>query len=1093
MPFWEKAEIDPHDPANIAYHKPVRSNMPGGDVQRITDGGAQACWSAELFPACVDIDLLAVHRLEKIVIVQPENKIFYYTIYASTDGVRYDRILQKRNDRPAAAAGETFVLETPVNCRILRISLEYTQGYADPDENCRAYLSGVRAYGTPLCQGAGAIRTGSMEEILGVLDYRDTGYAAAVTEQETIENVYGIIDRTIGKAYRSRFVLELEKTPEDTRKNWFEISDTQDGKIRIRGDIGLSVACGLNHYYQYFLNVQVSEQTIQGKVPKAAVPVGKPVFRQTDCPVRYAFNYCAAAYTFAFFDRQQWQRELDWLALNGVNVVLDVAGQEAVWIRFLMNCGYTFDAAKNVLTGPAYAPWQCMMNMERFGGPLPDGYIKDRLEFARSAQRWRTSLGMSTVLQGYGGMVPSDFREYRHDAEILDMGSWAALPRPPMIAPSDPAYARYAALFYKAQEFVYGTENHYYAADPFHEAYTIPQGLDDSVIAQNFLTSLLRYDPRAVWVVQAWLKNPTEKLLEGMRGQRREHVLIVDLIKYPIESGCNYERIRLGMPEFGKTSWAWCLLGNFGGNPSMHGQLKLMTEKIMDARKECSCMAGLGVISEAQYDNPVVYDLIYTLAWADPDTFDLDRWLDGYLCRRYGKGSKKARKAWEILKNANYNYGVPCTTELFGLRLHVPGDVRRQNILYGADNLEKALRLLLEEFDSLKESPGYRYDLTELAVQQVSNYSVLQYNRVLDARESGDAVRFAHEKKAFLHCFDVMNRVLATQKELLGGEWIGRAQDFGARYDDFSEDLFSLNAKALITTWASRKTHMRNLKDYGYRYYEGIFQDLNTRIWSGFLEDVQKQLETGTPVPDFGKEECFELYWHWILAQQHYIRTADDSPQAVLTAVTQVLGDCAVGKILAPEIGDLAAYALCYPADGSSPKKELSRSGRISVQGSGRGIILDLIGVFQLSVLEVETKAEDDCFEISVSEDGKDWFAVSAYIRQPQLKKYAAHDRTARYIRVSAKSAKPAEISAIRAYGGRDARMSEQWLGELVRFAQSREPLYSNEEDSVRLASAVSAAKELHTSPESVGAAYWKLYDVLCSLQKKAKTADCQP
>ena len=40
-----------------------------------------------------------------------------------------------------------------------------------------------------------------------------------------------------------------------------------------------------------------------------------------------------------FWGETEWQNELDWLALNGVNAVLDITGQEEVWRRFLSEFG----------------------------------------------------------------------------------------------------------------------------------------------------------------------------------------------------------------------------------------------------------------------------------------------------------------------------------------------------------------------------------------------------------------------------------------------------------------------------------------------------------------------------------------------------------------------------------------------------------------------------------------------------------------------------------------------------------------------------------------------------------------------------------
>ena len=720
-----------------------------------------------------------------------------------------------------------------------------------------------------------------MEEILDVTSYAESKYAATITKEETIENVYGIIDRTIGEEYRNWFSFEL--VDDNSENDWYEISD-QDDKIHIKGNEGLSLTTGLNYYFKNYLNVHISEQTMQVNMPDELVKVNEIIKKETPYQVRYAYNYCTLSYTFAFFGEEQWQRENDWLALNGVNVVLDLAGQEATWIKFLMNFGYSFDDAKDWLSGPAYYAWQFMDNMETFGGPVPDGYVKDRLELARSSQRWKKSLGMQTILQGYAGMVPTNFNEYQPDVTVIKQGNWNGFSRPDMIATDSKEYDLYAQLFYQAQEFVYGATSDYYAVDPFHEGGIRPAGLSDATIAAEVLESMLDYDQDAIWVVQGWQSNPTNDLLKGMGDNREDHVLIVDLIKYPISDWTKYDRTsygstKLDAKEFNGTSWAWGLLANFGGNPSMHGQMQVMVDDIMEAQKTSSHMVGLGIISEAQYDNPVMYDLIFDLAWADDD-FDLDDWLDRYIERRYGGTSQNAQMAWQIMKDANYDHGVRYTNELFGMKSKAPQDYKEQNIPYGADQLESALRLLIRDFDKFKDSECYLYDLSEIMRQQVSNYAVLKYNDVLAAKSANDLEAFKKYKEEFLKAFEILNEVEATQKEQLGGEWIGKAQDIAANYDDFAMDSFTMNAKALITSWGSRAGH-RSLKDYGWRNYEGIFKDLYTNIWSDYLNRVEANMENGTPLNNIDKNGYFDLYWKWNMSDQEYTRDAKDSPEEI--------------------------------------------------------------------------------------------------------------------------------------------------------------------------------------------------------------------
>ena len=44
-------------------------------------------------------------------------------------------------------------------------------------------------------------------------------------------------------------------------------------------------------------------------------------------------NVCTHGYTFAFWKWQQWERHIDWMALNGINLPLAFVGQEAIWLK----------------------------------------------------------------------------------------------------------------------------------------------------------------------------------------------------------------------------------------------------------------------------------------------------------------------------------------------------------------------------------------------------------------------------------------------------------------------------------------------------------------------------------------------------------------------------------------------------------------------------------------------------------------------------------------------------------------------------------------------------------------------------------------
>lgn len=1081
---------DPSDPANIAYQKPTRTNLSKTQSKNVTDGNLNTYWQAQFYPSYVDIDLMDTYDLTGMKIFTPTGKKVNYTIYGSNDGTTYDRLYQKRDLSPMDESGDAIHFDTTQSYRIVRVYMEYTQ-----DENS-AFLSEVRVYGTPTQTNTDALKEGTLEEILNVTSFEDSAYAGAISAQETIDNVYGIIERTIGAQYKDWFSFELVNDNDD--QDWYEISDA-NGKIHIKGNEGLSLTTGLNYYYKNYLNVHISEQTKQVSMPQSIVKVNKTIRKETPYQVRYAFNYCTLSYTFAFFGQEEWQRENDWLALNGVNVVLDLAGQEATWIKFLMNFGYSYDDAKDWLSGPAYYAWQFMDNMEVFGGPVPDGYVKDRLELARSTQRWKRSLGMQTVLQGYAGMVPTNFNEYQKDVQTIAQGAWNGFTRPSMIATDSATYDEYARLFYQAQEFVYGATSDYYAVDPFHEGGKRPAGLSDATISNEVLNSMLEYDKDAVWIVQGWQSNPTNDLLKGMGDRRIDHVLVIDLIKYPIASWTKYNKTKydsttLDAKEFNGTSWAWGLLANFGGNPSMHGQMEVMVNDILQAQKTSEHMVGLGIISEAQYDNPVMYDLIFDLAWAD-ENFNLDTWLQGYINRRYGGTSENARMAWNIMKNANYDHGVRFTNELFGMKSKTPQDYGKQSIPYGAENLESALRLLLEDFDKFKDSECYLYDITEIMRQHVSNYSVLKYNEVLDARTGDRVDEFKQLKDEFLNAFDVLNEVASTQQEQLGGEWIGKATDRASAYDDFATDSFEMGAKALITSWGSRSSH-GGLKDYGWRNYEGIFQDLNTSIWSEYLNRVATNLENGASISagNKSKNDYFHVYWQWNLSKQNYTRTAKDSAAEIKSIADRVLDECAISGELDQNIGNIAmpGFAHASPAnDNINAVNDGDADTVVAIKGDQAEVVIDLIGEFQLSKLNIASTTESCGYRVFISNDNSTWTKVGEKKSGNEEEtgiNYPLDFPIARYVKVVADCTdKELQLKEIRAYGERILPTLDQ-LNILIDYAETLQTDNASQDKLKLFETALKDAKTSYgndANPDEAGTVYWALYDAIVALDLK--------
>lgn len=358
---------------------------------KIIDRNPFTKWSGAQLPTYIDIRFKKWVQIEKIDLTFSRNSFCLFDVFYSEDDANYS-LIYSQNSESIKKDGK-YQLDLNFSCTSIRLLIKYNS------RSPKAQVKDIHFFGKDIDK--------KFEPVTAdfVCDFEKSEYNRTVTVEDTIEELYAIVERTVGKKYVKWFTFEIE----DADEEYYELSDC-DEKIKIRANNGVNAAVGLNYYYKYFCFVNISQVGNRVKMPENTPKIGGKLYFKTPFKVRYSYNYCTLSYTMAFWKEQQWQRELDWLALEGVNVVLDITAQEEVWRRFLMKIGYSLDEAKAFITGPAYYAWFNMANIFGVGGPVPNEFFKDRTNLARKNHLFMQKMGMKPVLQGYMGMVPTDIK-----------------------------------------------------------------------------------------------------------------------------------------------------------------------------------------------------------------------------------------------------------------------------------------------------------------------------------------------------------------------------------------------------------------------------------------------------------------------------------------------------------------------------------------------------------------------------------------------------------------------------------------------------------------------------------------------------------
>lgn len=656
--------------------------------------------------------------------------------------------------------------------------------------------------------------------------------------------IQGLLER-IDKGASRKFVIEQVKSPTD----FFEL-DQKGDKVVIRGNNYVSIATGVNWYLKYYAGIQLSWNGMTAQLPAVLPAVPQKERHETDLKYRYNFNYCTYSYTMAFWDWDRWEKEIDWMALHGINLPLAVVGADVVWYNALTKLGYTKDEINEFIAGPAFQGWWLMNNLEGWGGPNPDSWYKQRETLQKQILKRMREYGIRPVLPGYSGMVPHNAKE-RLGLNVSDPGLWCGYRRPAFLQPTDPRFNEIADLYYKEMSRLYGKAD-FYSMDPFHEGGNVA-GVDLNAAGQAIWGAMKKANPKAVWVAQAWQANPRQKMIENLPAG---DLIVLDLFAESRPQWGDPESTWYRKEGFGKHDWLYCMLLNYGGNVGLHGKMKHVIDEFYKAKTSSfgKTMKGVGMTMEGSENNPVMFELLCELPWR-PARFDKDEWLKNYTVARYGKADKAVQDAWLLLSNTIYNCPAKNTQQgthesVFCGRpdydVYQVSSWSEMEPYYKPEDIIRAAGIMLSAADRFKGNNNFEYDLIDIVRQAVAEKGRLVYPIMIDAYKAGEKELFAASSQRFLDLILLQDKLLAARPEFKVGTWIEKARNLGTTPEE--KDLYEWNARVQVTTWGNRvAADEGGLRDYAHKEWNGLLRDFYYNRWKVWIDRQKAQLN-GAPV-----------------------------------------------------------------------------------------------------------------------------------------------------------------------------------------------------------------------------------------------------
>lgn len=383
------------------------------------------------------------------------------------------------------------------------------------------------------------------------------------------------------------------------------------------------------------------------KMPQSPTKIQQSVFTSPYRDHQY-FNVVTYGYTTPYWDEARWDKEIDWMALHGVDMPLMLVAAEAIYRRVFTQAPFNLTSKQvdSWEVGAAHLPWFRMGNLagNSFDGPLGTHWNERQIALAHHILERMRALGMKPVCPAFGGFVPLALAQ-KYSGQFSYTG-WNWVPqthRNYRLNPDTDAFVEVGIRFIQEWEKEFG-ECTYYLSDSFNEM-TIPEDLNTLTSYGDHVFKCIKdgsSNPNAVWVTQGW----TFVYQAGEWGKAKFNALTKNVPKHRFNMlymSPEYGNGKWNSPYegFNGHDWTITMLPNMGGKNFYNGGLAdyASTWRIQYT-SNCDNLTGWGLTPEGVENNEMLYELICDAGWTPINSnFNLSEWKTLYAHNRYGSNS----------------------------------------------------------------------------------------------------------------------------------------------------------------------------------------------------------------------------------------------------------------------------------------------------------------------------------------------------------------------------------------------------------------------------------------------------------------------
>ncbi len=639
-----------------------------------------------------------------------------------------------------------------------------------------------------------------------------------------------VITRIVGEDNIDKFILKIDS---NLHRNYS--IKVKDNKVFISGSSQVALCKGVYDYLSNTCNSIVSWSGNHVSIPKKLPNYSRNV--TSPYKYNYYFNIVTHGYTTAYWDWNRWEKEIDWMAMHGINMPLLSGAHEAILRRVFQKLGLPEKEIEQYFTGPAHFPWNKMGNITAWDGNIPKTYYAKQIALNHKILKRVYELGMHPIIPAFAGFVPLGIQKIFPKEKLREL-SWGGFSKEYhayILEPGSELFSKIGKMYIEEYEKEFGKQE-FYLADSFNEM-DVPLSEDYNTsleelsrYGESVYSSLKKANPDAVWVMQGWtfpyqkkdgkLFWTPERLHALISKVPNDKLMILDLANEYNKLWWKSEPSWKMYSGFFNKMWIYSFIPNMGGKTAMNGRLDLYSKIPFEALnyKNKGNLVGFGFAPEGIENNEIIYELLSDIGWSNKE-IPLEKWLEKYAKSRYGIYPDKMKKAYQHFNNSFFGSFTdhPRNTYQFRPNSKIRGSVNR------SDEIRQGLELFLDCKDEIKHKTLYETDVIEITVQYLGN---VVDELLVEFQETGENNKLLLKKA--LDILITMDRLLASHPTWKLENWVNYAEKWGNTPEE--KAYYQSNAKRLITTWGG------HINEYPARTWSGLIRDYYVPRWKLYYQ-----------------------------------------------------------------------------------------------------------------------------------------------------------------------------------------------------------------------------------------------------------------